>query len=59
MRAFPKQIKFFDSEHAEGAIGLSNSRGDFHHIAELSPKVYLCMETKICGVPEGNQGFRT
>ena len=45
------KIKLFDSEHAESAIGVSNSLEGFRELAELILKVYLSMETKIDGFP--------
>ena len=46
-----RKIKVFGSEHAESAIGVSNSLEDFRGTAELMLKVYLSMETKIGGFP--------
>ena len=45
------KIKVFGSEHAESAIGVSNSLEGFRGFAELILKVYLSMETKIGGFP--------
>ena len=48
---FLKKIKVFGSEHAESAIGVSNSLEGFRGTAELILKVYLSMETQIDGFP--------
>ena len=48
---FLRKIKLFDGEHAESAIGVSNSLEGFREVAELILKVYLSMETKIGGFP--------
>ena len=55
---FLKKIKVFGSEHAESAIGVSNSLEGFRGTAELILKVYLSMETKIGGFPLKNSGIR-
>ena len=55
---FLRKIKVFGSEHAESAIGVSNSLEGFHGFAELILKVYRSMETKIDGFHEENQGIR-
>ena len=52
------KIELLDSEHAESAIEVSNSLEGFREVAELILKVYLRMESKICGFPEENQAFR-
>ena len=44
-------MKLFDGEHAESAIGVSNSLDPQREIAELILKVYLSMDTKIGGFP--------
>ena len=48
---FLRKINVFGGEHAESAIGVSNSLEGFRDIAELILKVYLSMETKIGGFP--------
>ena len=44
---FLRNIKLFDGEHAEHAIGVSISLEAFRASAEWTLKVYLSMETKI------------
>ena len=48
---FMRKIKVFGSEHAESAIGVSNSLEGFRGFAELILNVHLSMETKIDGFP--------
>ena len=48
---FLKKIKVFGSEHAESAIGVSNSLEGFCEAAELILKVYLSMQTKMRRFP--------
>ena len=48
---FFTKIKLFDSEHAESAIGVSNSLEGFREVAELILKAYLRLESKIGGFP--------
>ena len=55
---FLGKITVFGSEHAESAIGVSNSLEGFRGFAELILKVNLSMETKIGGFPKENQGIR-
>ena len=45
-------------EHAESAIGVSNSLKGFRGFAEFMLKVYLSMDSKIAGFPKENQAFR-
>ena len=46
---FYRKINVFGSEHAERAIGVSNSLEGFREFAELTLKVFLSMEAKIDG----------
>ena len=46
---FLRKLNVFGGEHAESAIGVSNSLEGFREFAELILKVYLSMETKISG----------
>ena len=55
---FFRKIHLLDSEHAESAIGVSNSLEGFREVAELILEVYLSMETKIGGFPRENHGIR-
>ena len=55
---FFRKINLFDGEHAESAIGVSNSLEGFREFAELSLTVYLRMESKINCFLRGNLGFR-
>ena len=48
---FLRETNVFGSEHAESAIGVSNSLEGFRGTAELMLKVYLSMDTKIGGFP--------
>ena len=48
---FIRKINVFGGEHAESAIGISNSLEAFREFAELILNVYLSMETKIGGFP--------
>ena len=52
---FLRKIKLFDGEHAESAIGVSNSLEGFRELAEFILKVYLSMESKIGGFPLVNR----
>ena len=55
---FLRKIKPFDSEHAESAIGVSNSLEAFRELAELIFKVYLRIESKVGSFRKENQAFR-
>ena len=41
-----REIKVFERKHAESGKGLSNWRGDFRDIAELTSQVYLRLDCK-------------
>ena len=43
---FLRKIKVFGGEHAESAIGVSNSLEAFRELVELILRVYLSMENK-------------
>ena len=46
--------RIFGTEHAESAIGVSNSLEGFREFAELILKVYLSMETNMGRFPSEN-----